>query len=265
MRPAAWALPALRVGREEWFLVGGHGFGRLRPRPESDPNPGGSICWGLPSTLRGSTEVYRSQYRSKTLRHRSRKHEDCPARRRRTGGREAGASASWTPPLPLVAAAGHPTPLPCPSPCLCLVAGSRPDSVPGAAGAAGAGAGGPFGEKPKQQPSKVSRVSSKDKHLAYQDLPTGGFWTPQITSLGGYLWTPLGVLVVVRPTLFQIKTITKLSPRVHEPIVDFGTQTLHVCHICLHWGGLRGQWGGIYGSPIGRVWGMFGAPSRQTM
>ena len=25
------------------------------------------------------------------------------------------------------------------------------------------------------------------------------------------------------------------------------TQTLHVCHICLHWGGLRGQLIGIYG------------------
>ena len=25
------------------------------------------------------------------------------------------------------------------------------------------------------------------------------------------------------------------------------SQTLHVCHICLHWGSFGGQWGGIYG------------------
>ena len=30
----------------------------------------------------------------------------------------------------------------------------------------------------------------------------------------------------------------------------FVSQTLHVCHICLHWGGFGGQWGGIYGSPM---------------
>ena len=27
------------------------------------------------------------------------------------------------------------------------------------------------------------------------------------------------------------------------------SQTLHVCHICLHWGGFRGQCCGIHGSP----------------
>ena len=32
------------------------------------------------------------------------------------------------------------------------------------------------------------------------------------------------------------------------------SQTLHVWHICLHWGGFRGQWGGKYASPMGRVW-----------
>ena len=26
-------------------------------------------------------------------------------------------------------------------------------------------------------------------------------------------------------------------------------------HMPISWGGLRGQWGGIYGSPMGRVWG----------
>ena len=35
------------------------------------------------------------------------------------------------------------------------------------------------------------------------------------------------------------------------------TQTLHVWHICLHWGGFGGQLIGIYGSPMGRrVWDM---------
>ena len=40
----------------------------------------------------------------------------------------------------------------------------------------------------------------------------------------------------------------------------YGTQTLHVCHtwpyMPISWGGLGGQWGGIYGSPMGRVWGI---------
>ena len=37
----------------------------------------------------------------------------------------------------------------------------------------------------------------------------------------------------------------------HNPLTI--PQTLHVCHIYLHWGGLRGQWGGMYG-----IHGVFG-------
>ena len=36
-------------------------------------------------------------------------------------------------------------------------------------------------------------------------------------------------------------------------------------YICLHWGGFGGPWGGIYGSPMGRVWGIMFHPSSPSV
>ena len=73
---------------------------------------------------------------------------------------------------------------------------------------------------------------------------------------GGPLAPPLDQIPLRRFTPSWTSTRVTcdcLLPFVHPLLSqvsdDTNTQTLHVCHICLHWSGFGGQLIGIYGSP----------------